>query len=58
MNIRLDAAPGYYFAEGMEAYLNNSAVEYTIYDGGNYVILFAHPRPPTWGAHHHKAPRR
>ena len=48
VNIRLDAAPGYYFAEGMEAYLNNSAVEYTIYDGGNYVILSRTYAPDVW----------
>lgn len=46
--IRLDAAAGYFFQEGLSAYLNNSAVEYTIYDGGSYIVLARTYSPDVW----------
>ena len=48
VNIRLDAAPGYYFADGLAAYLNNSPVDYVIYDGGSYIILTRTYTPELW----------
>ncbi len=48
VELRLDAAPGYYFAEGLQAYLNNSAVEYTLYDNGAYMILRRTYTPEVW----------
>lgn len=48
VNIRLDAAPGYYFADGLAAYLNNSPVDYMIYDGGSYIMLSRTYAPEVW----------
>ena len=48
VNIRLDAAPGYYFADGLAAYLNNSPVDYVIYDGGSYIMLSRTYAPEVW----------
>lgn len=48
VDLRLDAAAGYYFAEGLQAYLNNSAVDYTIYDNGAYIILRRTYAPEVW----------
>ena len=48
VSLRLDAAPGYYFAEGLAAYLNNSPVDYVIYDGGSYIILTRTYAPEVW----------
>ena len=48
VELRLDAAPGYYFAEGLQAYLNNSSVDYTIYNSGAYIILRRTYAPEVW----------
>lgn len=48
VELRLDAAPGYYFADGLDAYLNNSSVDYTIYNNGAYIILRRSYTPDVW----------
>lgn len=48
VQIRIDAAEGYYFAEGLSAYLNNSGVDYYIYDNGRYIIATRTYAPSTW----------
>lgn len=48
LELRLDAAEGYYFADGLSAYLNNSTVDYTIYNSGQYIILTHTYAPSVW----------
>ncbi len=48
VNIRLDAQPGYYFQDGLAAYLNNSPVSYVIYNDGAYIILERTYTPEAW----------
>lgn len=48
LEIRLDACEGRYFAEGLSAYLNNSAVDYAIGEGGTYIVLRRDYTPAIW----------
>lgn len=48
LEIRLDANEGRYFAEGLSAYLNNSAVDYAIGEGGTFLILRRDYTPAIW----------
>lgn len=48
LEIRLDAYEGRYFAEGLSAYLNNSAVDYAIGEGGAYIVLRRDYTPAIW----------
>lgn len=48
LEIRLDAYEGRYFAEGLNAYLNNSAVDYAIGEGGAYIVLRRDYTPDIW----------
>lgn len=48
VQIRLDADAGSYFADGLQAYLNNTAVDCQIGEGGRYVILTRVYAPDVW----------
>lgn len=48
LEIRLDASEGYVFADGLSAYLNNSAVDYSRDDSGAYIVIRRDYTPAVW----------